>query len=68
MKSNLALFRLKKKKTMKEMALLLGVSLSYYSKIEWNERNPSYNFINKFKEIYPNVDGDKIFFANTTHE
>ena len=60
-------FRMKLNLTQKEMAELLGVSLSYYSKIENSLRQPSFNFIKKFKkiieaELNTHVDVGTIFF------
>lgn len=60
-------FRNKLNKSTTEMALIIGVSKSYYEKIEYKERNPSYNFITKFKRAFPNADVDKIFFAHQSH-
>lgn len=61
-------FRKEKNKTMQEMASEIGISTSFYIKVEIGERNPSYSFLKKFKMAYPNVDIDKIFFTNNTHE
>ena len=46
------------------IAKILGISHSLYYKIETGERNPSYNFLCKFKNVYPNADIDSIFFTN----
>lgn len=48
--------------TQKEMAKKIGVSSSYYTQIELGQRNPSYNFLVKFKSIYPDLDISEIFF------
>lgn len=48
-------FRHKRNLTIIEMADSLGVSKSFYEKIEYGERSPSYNFQRKFKETYPDV-------------
>jgi putative transcriptional regulator len=53
-------------KTQEEMARILGVSNSYYSKIELGERNPSYNFLTKFKSKF-NTNINDIFFEMTKH-
>ncbi len=37
--------------TQEEMALSIGVSKSYYIKVEEGYRNPSYNFLKKFKLV-----------------
>lgn len=61
-------FRKEKNKTMQEMASEIGISTSFYIKVEIGERNPSYSFLKKFKSAYPDADIDKIFFENYTHE
>lgn len=48
--------------TQQEMAKYLGSTLSHYSKIELGIRNPSYNFLVKFKEKFPDIKVDEIFF------
>ncbi len=48
--------------TPKEMANLLGVSLSYYYKIEESSRNPSYNFLMRCKSKL-SINVDEIFFS-----
>lgn len=50
-----------------EMAESLGVSKSYYTKIELGLRNPSYNFIQKFKAKY-SADIENIFFTTSLHK
>ncbi|WP_288479935.1 helix-turn-helix domain-containing protein [uncultured Clostridium sp.] len=59
--SNLQKFRNSKNLSRNEIASLLNVSESYYTKIELGVRNPSYNFIIKFKERF-NCQVDEIFF------
>lgn len=61
-------FRESKDKTPEEMAVMLGVSLSFYTKVERGERNPSYNFVKKFKEQFPDADINIIFFNHGLHE
>jgi len=60
-------FRNKLNKSTLEMASIIGVSKSYYEKIEYEDRNPSYNFITKFKRAFPNADVNAIFFTNESH-
>lgn len=48
--------------TQKEMAMKLETTLSYYSKIELGIRNPSYNFLVKFKKKFRTTKIDEIFF------
>lgn len=61
MKNNLVDFRNSKKLTQKEMAEKAGTTLSYYSKIELGLRNPSYNFMDKFKANFGHACIDEIF-------
>lgn len=49
--------------TQLQMAEKLGISLSYYSKLEVGKRNPSFNFITKLKKVFPSIDTE-IFFEN----
>ncbi|HBF4992459.1 MULTISPECIES: helix-turn-helix transcriptional regulator [Clostridioides] len=64
MHNSLVDFRNYKKMTQKEMAKKLGITLTLYSKIELGIRNPSYNFLRKFKLIFRDVNIDEIFFEN----
>ncbi|WP_430883802.1 helix-turn-helix domain-containing protein [Fusibacter sp. JL216-2] len=60
-------FRKEQNLTQVEMARYLHVSFSHYSKIEAGIRNPSYNFLVRFKEKFPDAQVDDIFFqANRT--
>jgi len=49
------------------MADKMGVSHSLYQKVEKGERNSSFNFIRRFKHIFPNADIESIFFAQKSH-
>ncbi|MCR2043228.1 helix-turn-helix domain-containing protein [Anaerosalibacter massiliensis] len=53
--------------TSEEMAKRVGVSTSFYEKIEYGDRNPSFNFITAFKKAFPMVDVDRIFFNYDKH-
>lgn len=64
MYTSLVDFRNIKKLKQKEMADKIGISLSFYSKVELGEKNPSYNFISKFKTAFPDANIDRIFFAS----
>lgn len=55
-------FREEMRLSQPDMAFKLGISLSYYSKIEQGYKNPSYNFIKEFKKAFPHVDAN-IFFG-----
>ncbi len=54
-------FRNEQKMSIAEMADAIGVSKSYYEKIEYGNRNPSFNFIQKFMCRFPESDASKIF-------
>ncbi|MGI6550140.1 MAG: helix-turn-helix transcriptional regulator [Syntrophomonadales bacterium] len=60
-------FRESNNLTQQQMADKIGVSLSLYQKVEKGERNSSFNFICRFKHIYPNADIESIFFAQKPH-
>lgn len=49
-------FRESQGKTRKEMAAILGVSLSFYEKIELGDRSISGNFLRKLKSKFPTLD------------
>lgn len=53
--------------TIEGMANEIGVSTSFYEKIEYGDRNPSYNFITAFKKAFPKVKVDEIFFNYKQH-
>ena len=64
MRSKLIEFRKSSKMTTEQMAEKIGISTSFYEKIEYGDRNPSFNFITLFKKAFPLVDIDTIFFNN----
>ena len=55
-------FRKEQKLSVAMMAKKIGVSPSYYEKIEYGYRNSSYSFILKFKQAFPSLDVEHIFF------
>lgn len=64
MTDNLIKYRIATGKSIVEFAKSLGISHSSYYKIETGTRNPSYNFLRKFKSAYPDANIDNIFFNN----
>lgn len=54
-------FRKEKELSISDMARKIGVSESYYEKIEYGNRTPSYNFLTKFKVAFPETNTDNIF-------
>ena len=55
-------FRNSKGFTAGEMADKLGIFKSLYEKIEYDDRQPSRNFMERFKKAFPDFDMN-IFFA-----
>lgn len=49
--------------TQKETCQRIGVSKSYYEKVEYGIKKPGRNFIAKFKAAFPEEDITAIFFA-----
>lgn len=68
MQFNLIKFRKDLNLTIDDMATKIGVSSSFYEKIEYGDRNPSFNFITLFKKTFPTADTNYIFFSNRLHE
>ena len=62
-RTNLKAFRGSLKKSQSEMANLLDIKLSLYSKLELGIKNPSLNTIKKFKEVFPTANVDNIFLS-----
>lgn len=60
--------REKKNLSQKEIAKVLNVSTSYYSKIESGYQNPSFDFLVKLKNCFPIVDIDVMFFDKTKRQ
>lgn len=55
--------RKSKKLNKKQMADEIGVSASYYYKVESGFQNPSFEFLKKLKERFPEANIDQIFFS-----
>ena len=55
-------FRKSKKMEQIKFAQEIGVSFSYLSKVERGFQNPSFTFLCKLKNRYPEVKIDKMFF------
>lgn len=62
-RANLKAFRLSIDKSQLEMAKILDITLSFYSKLELGLKNPSLKTIKKFKEEFPTANVDKIFLT-----
>ena len=48
--------------TQNQMAEEIGVSKSYYSKVESDFQKPSFEFLRKLKSRFSDVDIDEMFF------
>lgn len=60
-------FRLSLGLTSLGMSVKLGISQSFYDKIERGERNASHAFLRKFSKVFPNYDLN-LFFKSKAHE
>lgn len=56
-------YRISINKTQNEMASIWGITLSFYSKIESGDKNPSIQKIREFKEKFPTANTDEIFLT-----
>lgn len=56
-------FRKEKNLSISDIAEKVGVSESYYEKIEYGNRSPSYNFLTKFKRAFPESNMEEIFLS-----
>lgn len=63
--SKLILFRKERNMSVSDMAEKVGISESYYEKIEYGDRSPSYNFLTKFKRAFPESDTEEIFLSQS---
>lgn len=62
-RTNLKNFRISLNKSQNEMAKILGITLSFYSKLELGIKNPSIKTIKTFKEKFPTANVDNIFLS-----
>ncbi len=60
---NLKRFRAEQKLSQEAMARKIGVTVSFYEKIENGRAGFSAGFLVKFKKAFPEASIDKIFFA-----
>ena len=60
-RDNLQKFRTDNKLTQERMAGELNVTVSHYKAIEYGIRNPSFEFLERFKIKFPKASIDKIF-------
>lgn len=68
MKTPLGKFREKQGLTLKGMAKKMGVSMGFYTRIEYRQQNPSFWFVYRFARAFPEADLRRIFFGLTYDE
>lgn len=56
-------FRLRKNLTQEQMASKLNITVSHYKALEYGQRNPSFELMEKIKEVFPRANIDKIFLS-----
>lgn len=56
-------FRQKNQLTQEQMANKLNITVSHYKAIEYGQRNPSFELMERIKNIFPKANIDKIFLS-----
>lgn len=56
-------YRISIHKTQPEMAVIWGITLSFYKQIECGAKNPSIQKIKEFKKCFPTANTDEIFLS-----
>lgn len=56
-------FRQCQKLTQEQMANKLDVTVSHYKALEYGIRNPSFELMEKIKNVFPKANIDKIFLS-----
>ena len=56
-------FRQSKKMTQEQMANELNITVSHYKALEYGQRNPSFELMEKIKTVFPKANIDKIFLS-----
>lgn len=56
-------FRQSNNLTQEQMANQLNVTVSHYKAIEYGQRNPSFELMERIKNIFPKANIDKIFLS-----
>ena len=56
-------FRQSKKLTQEQMAGCLNITVSHYKAIEYGQRNPSFELMERFKNSFSKISIDKIFLS-----
>ena len=56
-------FRQKHKLTQEQMAKELEITVSHYKAIEYGQKNPSFELMERLKNCFPKMNIDKIFLS-----
>lgn len=56
-------FRQSENLTQEQMAKQLDVTVSHYKAIEYGQRNPSFELMERIKNVFPKANIDKIFLS-----
>lgn len=56
-------FRQDNELTQEQMANRLNITVSHYKAIEYGQRNPSFELMERIKNIFPKANIDKIFLS-----
>ena len=56
-------FRQRNNLTQEQMAKKLEITVSHYKALEYGVRNPSFELMEKIKNIFPKANIDKIFLS-----
>ena len=56
-------FRQNKNLTQEQMASQLGITVSHYKALEYGQRNPSFELMERIKKIFQKTNIDKIFLS-----
>ncbi|MEI3357061.1 MAG: helix-turn-helix transcriptional regulator [Clostridia bacterium] len=56
-------FRQSKHLTQEQMANVLDITVSHYKAIEYGQRNPSFELMERIKNVFPKANIDKIFLS-----
>ena len=56
-------FRNKNKLTQEQMANSLNITVAHYKAIEYGQRNPSFELMERIKNVFPTANIDKIFLS-----
>lgn len=64
MNETLVNFRNSKNMTQVQFARYIGVSISFLSKVELGDRQPSFGFMQKLKKAFDDANIDELFFKS----